>query len=145
MTDHLREGEGYYLTTRGHCDCGTDIGALARRPPAKKLSRKVRKLRRKGWSEGKIQRWLESIADPVARHERLEQEGSPEAERWYRFLREAVTSGTARSVGLLLHVYRRAVVDEGVSMSGRSRISIRDVDASFLLTLESDHIYEFVA
>jgi len=140
----LRPGEGYFLTTRGHCDCGTAIGALARRPPARKLSRKLDKLRKKGWSEAKIQSWLESSSQEVARFERLEREGSVEADRWYRFIHAAVTSGAARSVGLLLHVYRGSVVDEAVPLSGRTRVSLGEVDASFLLTVETDHLYDFV-
>jgi hypothetical protein len=60
----LQAGEQLLLTTAGHCDCGTALGALERN--AARLERRRRSserkeatLRRGGWSEVRIQRWRE--------------------------------------------------------------------------------------
>src|SRR5262245_11617386 len=51
----------YILTSRKHCDCGTALGSLNQQRAANVTSydRELKKFRKQGWSEGKIQRWLE--------------------------------------------------------------------------------------
>ena len=51
---------GYYCTTTGACDCGTSMGAAARdHAKAERVSRsQIEKLRKKGWSQSKIDRWM---------------------------------------------------------------------------------------
>ena len=58
----LQPDERLLLTTAGHCDCGTALGALERK--AALLERRLRSderkeasLRRKGWGKSRIQRW----------------------------------------------------------------------------------------
>ncbi len=58
----LRPGEQLLLTTAGHCDCGTALGALERNAAGlerrrRSLDRKEVTLRRRGWSEARIRRW----------------------------------------------------------------------------------------
>lgn len=62
----------YILTTGKHCDCGTAVGSLALQRTAKVLSydREVMKLRKQGWSEAKIRRWLEQKEQTKERHRR---------------------------------------------------------------------------
>ena len=95
-----------YYTTK-HCNCGTAIGAGADRSQAWRPSDKeLRKLRRKGWSEAKIARW-------VAEHERtdarrkakelaLEHRSQPEVESWLALAAEVLASGAANRFGILL-------------------------------------------
>src|SRR5262249_55763506 len=57
----LVPGEKYFFTTRGMCDCGTDLGSALRtvvglRPPDHE--REAKKLRKKGWGAAKIERHL---------------------------------------------------------------------------------------
>ena len=58
----LQPGERLLLTTAGHCDCGTALGALERKAALlerrrRSDERKEASLRRKGWGESRIQRW----------------------------------------------------------------------------------------
>jgi hypothetical protein len=59
MQRQLKAGEQYFVTTAGHCDCGTPLGALKARPFSKSRVAEERKLRLKGWSESKIARALD--------------------------------------------------------------------------------------
>src|SRR2546423_1121795 len=61
VSKQLESGDWYILTTRGQCDCGTSLGSLSR-PEANKVisyDRELKKFRKQGWSEAKIERWLE--------------------------------------------------------------------------------------
>lgn len=57
----LHDGERQYLTTRGHCDCGTVLAP--REATAEefedKLAGEAARLRRKGWSQAKISRAID--------------------------------------------------------------------------------------
>ncbi len=70
----LRPGERYYLTTRGHCDCGTALGSMGPEweHRSKDPANKVPALRRKGWSEAKITRWLKDKERAAGHRQRTE-------------------------------------------------------------------------
>ncbi len=66
----LRRGERYFLTTRGMCDCDTEIGVSVRTagtlpPRDADLSREVKKLKKKGWTDAKVDRWIEQTKAEV--------------------------------------------------------------------------------
>ena len=54
----LRQGERQYLTTPGHCDCGTVLAPRKGSAEAfeEKLAKEAARLKRKGWSQAKIAR-----------------------------------------------------------------------------------------
>lgn len=104
----MRSGERQFLTTPGHCDCGT---VLAPRgvDPQKALEREVTRLARKGWSKGKIERALE--------HRRRASErpaggGGDSAELWAQIIRDLHAELGLDHVGLLVHLYSGRVDDE---------------------------------
>jgi hypothetical protein len=57
LREVLRGGERQYLTTRGHCDCGTVLAASGK--SSAKDERKAAQWKRKGWSAAKIARAVE--------------------------------------------------------------------------------------
>ena len=63
VSAQLEAGDLYLLTTRAHCDCGTALGSLNVSTARDDLSyeRELKKFRKQGWSEAKINRWLEQI------------------------------------------------------------------------------------
>src|SRR5262249_9313009 len=102
----LPAGDRYVLTTRGHCDCGTVLGSR-RTPEAESRARQVAKLRKKGWGDAKIERWL---AEKQAVRERDVRKPDSDArartadvERWLAFVDDALA--LVPRVGLLLHFY----------------------------------------
>src|SRR5918999_3046360 len=72
VSSQIESGDSYILTTRGHCDCGTAFGSLAHSDASKVVSydRELKKFRKQGWSESKIQRWLTQKEQTKERHQR---------------------------------------------------------------------------
>src|ERR1051325_8062236 len=54
----LIPGEVQYLTTFRHCDCGTVLSPRVAGHPGNRAEQAA-KLAKKGWSQAKIERWLE--------------------------------------------------------------------------------------
>jgi hypothetical protein len=81
----LRDDERQYLTTRGHCDCGTVLAHRYDTPEhfEDKLDKEAVRMRRKGWSEAKIARAIDDQrkagARPIGR-------GSDSLELWHATL-----------------------------------------------------------
>lgn len=145
-TDLLEVGETYFLTTRGHCDCGTALGSLLGHEPLETgYAEEVQRFEKRGWSQNKIQRWLSDKQKAAEqRREEARVSGGPGAEEWLAFLREVTASGAAESVAILLHFYSGGVESERVRFS-REVVSLSDVSVDFLLTMEEDRLYVFSA
>jgi len=154
----LKPGETYHRLTRAACDCGTALGSLAfgtegRGRTDGNLERKMKKLRDKGWSQAKIERWLSQHekADDRRRKAadeatlRLREGGMFTARRWIEVLAELVSSGYASSVGLLIHWYSGTVEGERIVITKRQPVSLAKVNAEFMMNMEHDVLYEFAA
>ena len=65
----LREGEHQFLTTRGHCDCGTILAPRHDTAEAmeERFAKDVSRWKRKGWSETKIARAIDDQRKADAR------------------------------------------------------------------------------
>jgi hypothetical protein len=147
----LLPGETYYYTTRGICDCGTDLGSARRiatpRPPDHE--REAKKLRKKGWGAAKIER---RIKDRQADFERKTAEAKARgdvpphhAQIWCDFIHAVLDAGAAHSIGILLHFYRGAIDSERIPIAGRRSLKAGELSARFLLEIEEDVLYEFTA
>ena len=142
IEEQLKGGERYFLTTRGHCDCGTALGALGRQE--KQFNRRNNsveteedKLRRKGWSESKISRWKEQKSQHLANPPK-----SADPTDWEHLLTEMLKSGKTPFVGILLHFYNGSI--EGrIELQGREVIKIKNLSPEALGRLEEDVLYEF--
>ncbi|MFM7731950.1 MAG: hypothetical protein ACKO6F_00475 [Cyanobium sp.] len=119
----LLPGERLLLTTAGHCDCGTALGALERN--AALLERRLRSeerreatLRRQGWSAARIQRW---------RHQRQNLGSGLHSQAavtdWERLLAALLSQPRTPYVGLLLHWYGGGL-DEPVALQGREALPL---------------------
>ncbi len=107
----LREGERQYLTTRGHCDCGTvlaprhdTIGAFE-----EKLAREAARWRKKGWSEAKIARAIEDRRKADARPDGGGCDGT---ELWSAVLRDLGAELELPCAGLFVGWYSGAIDSE---------------------------------
>jgi hypothetical protein len=97
----LQPGERLLLTTAGHCDCGTALGALERKAALlerrrRSDERKEASLRRKGWGESRIQRWRNPQQKVSSGHD-------PQAGMidWERLLTDLLSPPRTPYVGLL--------------------------------------------
>jgi hypothetical protein len=132
------------LTTSGACDCGTPLGSL-RRYPATDTDQQIEKLRKKGWSEAKIVRWREQKGMDQEKELRVRSEkaqrAQPLLEFWIEFVADVLKSGRTSRLGLLLlwselqYDSRRTITQEWVSLD--------DLSAERLLSMEEDTIYQF--
>ncbi|MHC5037862.1 MAG: hypothetical protein ACYTHM_11155 [Planctomycetota bacterium] len=129
--------------TRGHCDCGTSLGAaraLQRNEDA--LQKKVAGLRRKGWTDKKIQRWMEDKKKSEAR--RAHSAGrrfTPDLENWIACLNQLLNGKAAESVGILFHMYRGLYENENFTIFDEHTIRLKDLDRDALLTMQEDEYY----
>jgi hypothetical protein len=146
----LHPGELYFLTTRGMCDCGTEIGVSIRtdgilpdRGPD--LSREIKKLKKKGWTENKIDRWIEQTkADAARRHSESETRLSgphPEVFRWIQFVSAVLEGSHADWIGILVHWYGGSVTTEAIAAGNRRWLTLDKFTEDYLLNAEENTLH----
>lgn len=116
----LLAGEHQYLTTRGHCDCGTALIRWRDAPETleKALAHREIRMQRRGWSENKIARALADRQRSKAR--KPAPDGPDSLELWNAILRNLGESLRLPYAGLLLRFYSGALEDEAFSASRRT-------------------------
>ena len=145
---HLRKDESYVstLARRAMCDCGTGLGwlpsELARAPKPVGGDAEIAKLRRKGWSEAKISRWLESRT-----HDRRTwNPPSPEQlasdtqnDSWLALAEEVLAERGVSSFGLMVHWYRSGL-ENRIPFKGREEVAL---SRAALASMEDCRLYVF--
>lgn len=150
VSAQLEAGDLYLLTTRGHCDCGTALGSLNGSVTPDDLSneRELKKFRKQGWSEAKINRWLEQKEQTKEKHLReaeAQAKGSThELNQWVRLITDVLTSGYAHRVSLLLHMYHGGIESERIGILQRDKVKLTDLSPDLLMRIKEDVVYEFV-
>jgi len=109
IQSQLRSGELYFRPTQGYCDCDTVLGSLDISEMHEVLvdSKKVMKLRKKGWSEEEINNWItEKMQKERAKKQKKDRYWpefrNQQATRWINFLRELLDIGITSRVGILI-------------------------------------------
>lgn len=142
-------GASWFLTTRKHCDCDTALGAATSRVPNRMhdFESDVPRLRKRGWSEQKITRWLADKSDAEARREQVRlsraDASTSEVDSWLQFLDNALRSGATRSIGILIHFYSGLVTGERIEIKRRDSTRFADVTSAHLGEMEADVLYNF--
>ena len=110
----LLPDERQYLTYRAHCDCGTVLGWRKHEREVHdhdRFAHEEAKMRRKGWSEAKIQRALEG---------RLRAQTKPSKgpldsyEFWQTIVSDIFDELKLPSLGLLVHFYSGRLDEESI-------------------------------
>ena len=143
----LRPGDVQVSTTRKMCDCGTMLASRSRPEVEERtLEREVRKLRAKGWSEARIERWLAEkamAADRAVRERGSMADGhEPEVERWLAVISEALNAGYARRFGLLVHWYSGGLESERLQLGPTQSVPLSELSATTLLEMREDALLE---
>ncbi|HWT00149.1 MAG TPA: hypothetical protein VN256_07870 [Pyrinomonadaceae bacterium] len=150
VSAQIEPGDLYVLTTRGYCDCDTALGSLNPRDIYESVSyeRELKKFRKQGWGEAKIQRWLEEKEQAKERYMRearhRAEASATEAGPWVDFIASLLGSGYAPRIGLLLHMYGGSFGGERIDILGREKVSLRDLNSERLMRMREDVLYEFV-
>ena len=134
----LEPGEAQFLTTVGHCDCGT---ALAPAPVdrASKRTQQAAKLAKEGWSQAKIERWLVDREKADQRADERRHANTPDTvELWSRIISELMSVSGVQQAGLLLHFYSGDIEQETIEPL-RETVPLRDFSAS-LKRLREDQL-----
>ncbi len=141
-----------YLT--GHmCDCGTVLGCLqsgdARSSDHdQRRARKIKALRKKGWSQTKIELWLSEKHKMIEREDRKKRdtrkEREDEAARWIRFVQDVLHETDATYLGILLHEFRGFVETERWKIADRVECSLPELDGAYLMNMQEDVFHKFV-
>ncbi len=107
----LQEGERQYVTTCGHCDCGTVL-APRHDPPEtfeERLAKEAARMKRKGWSEAKITRAMEDRRKADARPSGG---NSDSLELWNAVVHDLRNELNLPYVGLFVRFYSGAIATE---------------------------------
>jgi hypothetical protein len=139
----------WYFTRKGGCDCGTVIGSLNGYTPSlteNEISRKVRRWKKKGWSEGKVSRAVNSIREDHRMKEMsLSLEIAEWKERnisrgnsWIDFMRGCIKELDGEAFCLLL---RFGSEDQRIKVTEEIVTSIDELTAEDLMLWEEDVAY----
>lgn len=125
----LSPGEALFLTTVGHCDCGTALAPVTVDPTGKRNAHAA-KLSKKGWSQAKIDRWLYDRVKADERAEDRRHANTPDSfEYWSRIVIDLMSTPGVQQAGLLLHFYSGDIEDEAIEPV-RKTVPVRDIEAS---------------
>ena len=136
----------YYCMTKGNCDCGTIWGkGKGAGDVKKKMNRKLKKLRNKGWSEAKIKRFIESQNQASqGRQASLKKQHidcETLAHRWISFISEIIDQGLSDYMGILLHWYSGNLEEEKIDIQQIEKISLSELDPTFIWKAKEDVLY----
>ncbi|HEY0648245.1 hypothetical protein [Phenylobacterium sp.] len=105
----LLPGEAQFLTTPGHCDCGTVLAPRVGPDFEATLEQEGARLARKGWSKSKVARALDDRRRAAARPDGG---GGDSAELWANVLGDLHRELKLPYAGLLVRLYEGRVADE---------------------------------
>jgi hypothetical protein len=147
----LQPGELFGRMTTRHCDCGTALGidATAERLAERKresIEHKLARLRRKGWSDNRIERWLAQVQGDQERHARVQAVGATtEAREWRDWLHLALEQVRVEHVGLLVDYYDGFLEDAYAADEKPiplvRNVRLQDVDEVFLENMDKGVLY----
>jgi hypothetical protein len=124
----LAPGEAQFLTTVGHCDCGTALTPTVI-DRASKRTEQAAKLAKKGWTQAKIDRWLGDRVKADDRADERRHANTPDSiDLWSRIISDLLATPGVQHAGLLLHFYSGDVEDEVIEPI-RETVPVRDFEA----------------
>ncbi|MHA1144039.1 MAG: hypothetical protein ACTSRW_04820 [Candidatus Helarchaeota archaeon] len=148
IQSQLPTGELYFIASKGHCDCGTAIGAidLVKMRETLLRSQKYRSILRRKWSKREVEKWLvekmKKMIKELENHSSFP-EYKKEVESWMEFIRELLASGNTARVGLIKHWYHDSLETEKIILKRKIRLNVNLVKSDVLLHVGEDILYEF--
>lgn len=142
----IPDNRGLYFTCKCMCDCDTPIGSRANgRAQRGPSDRELSKLKKKGWSQAKIDRWIESKKSSLIEKERkrLSDEKSTASgiDQWIDLIRDAVGLRCLNKLGLILIWSPR----RRNHLSKKITVSLSELSSDLLREVEENVLYDFVS
>lgn len=151
VKSQLHSGELYFRPTQGYCDCDTVLGSLDISQKHESLidSKKLKKLRKKGWSEEDINNWIIEKLHKERTKKKKKDKYWPEfrnqqASRWINFLNQLLDTGLTSQIGILIHWYKGGLESEQIEIKMTQRTNLDSISVEILMNLKEDVLYEFV-
>ena len=146
IVPNLHPGESYFYPQEGMCDCGTALGSLNHQRDAGRVEKKcLDDLRKKGWSETKITRWVEqkkSIGEREERIQKLREEArGSDPDGWCGIMENLLVNAGALYAGLILHSYSGGLETERIERVRRIELEFNANLGEALFHMEEDTIY----
>jgi len=141
----------YVRATQSLCDCGTPLGSLTakhnqrgRAEGESSHGTAVAKLKKKGWSQAKIDRWLgeKEIASERTSLQRANSSGA-DLNSWCQFIKTFLPANQGKALGILLHWYSGSLEDEKIEIKSIERIPLSEELEKDLLSIREDVLYLF--
>ncbi|MDP3508923.1 MAG: hypothetical protein Q8T09_13125 [Candidatus Melainabacteria bacterium] len=142
----------YVRATQSVCDCGTPLGSSAtkdNRGKSKDAGESahavaVAKLKKKGWSQAKIDRWQaeKETASERSSMQRANSSGA-DLKSWCQFIKAFLTASEGKALGLILHWYSGSLDDEKIQINSIEHIPVTEELEKNLLSIREDVLYLF--
>ncbi|EMJ97769.1 hypothetical protein [Leptospira alstonii] len=135
----------YFRPTTGNCDCGTALGR-SNRLKKESTNSEIVKLRKRGWSSTKIDRWVkekESYRSKI--EETKDYSRNPdltEEKFWYSTLSDVFMSGSCEEFGLLLRWYDKDI-KSNFELKNIQKIKFISITEVFFSKMQEDNLYLF--
>lgn len=139
-------GSFQFLPIGGMCNCGTALRRIdsddVRNPHD--LTHEIEKLKQKGWSGAKIQRWkAEKERAANSKRESKETGRQEELRSWEGLIKELLSSRVVDQFNLIYHMYGGSVDDERIGVQRLETIVLNKVNTERLAQLDKDVLYRF--
>ena len=138
----LKSGESYIWKYCDYCDCGTILGAFSKKRVTHKIELEVEQRKQKGWSETKIQRFLNERNTGIERSKSYA-ETENEIREWVDFCKKIFETTPINTFGILLHWYNGdfSLYDERITLNRRVIIDKSELTVKKMLEIEEDTLY----
>ena len=140
LSRQLAPTEHAWITTRSHCDCGSQLFSRPKERSPEHLQREIQKLKKKGWREAKIQKWIHATEASTTPRPTESVVSQPE---WFAFLTETLSLNMTPYVAILGHWYRGDLSTEEIRIEDRIRRQVEELGGSGFRVLLEDTVYEF--
>lgn len=143
----LKQGQKYIWKNSKYCDCGTALGAIDFIKQEKKSDKKdLKRLKKKGWTETKIKKWLinkerSDLKDQrTAEHQQSKYQD--DAENWINFLNDIAKDVDIEYFGLIYHWYSQSVENERFKIVQWKQFNTNPLTTEDIFNMKEDTVYQ---
>lgn len=137
------QGDRAVLARRSVCDCDTSLGCRGRlKFPEQHNKTSADILRKKGWTESKIKRWLhEKEHNAEKRIQEEEEKYNKDLNNWIEFLASLFSENITNRLGLMIHMFSGGLSEERILLKGVERLEFTADLIEILKGFEQDTVY----
>lgn len=138
LTNQLGTDIQQILTTSLHCDCGSILG-IEHHALSNDLEKEKRKLRKKKWSEAKIERYLNNrLIEHTKKEYESELGNQAEANKWIKII--SILVEQKGKVGILFHQFGGSIGKEEIEILKINRVSIEFFNEELLRNFKENQL-----